>query len=55
MLSYYNKLTVNIEKMQNSRFSFACLQSDNDNNSIKNIIESFLSIESREYFNLSLN
>ena len=39
--------------MQTSRFSFAYGQSENDNASIKNIIESFLSIESREYLNLT--
>lgn len=39
--------------MQTSRFSFAIAESSTCN-SIKNIIESFLSIESREYFNLSI-
>jgi len=41
--------------VQASRFSFAFPQSDNDNISIKNIIESCLSIESKEYFNLAKN
>ena len=38
--------------MQTSRFSFAYGNSENDKASIKNIIESFLSIESKEYLDL---